>query len=141
MPFGSFLDDYEKDVLPPRELSKGTLALYGVHYRRFRREFSGKAMDQITIQMVAAMLDPLTPRTAKQCRALLVDIFNHAVAKGLCPDNPAASTIGRIEKKKRRRHTVEVSEGYPRILAGVAERHRPGVDHCATPHGHPEHEV
>ncbi|PTQ70401.1 tyrosine-type recombinase/integrase [Pseudomonas sp. GV071] len=105
--FGSFLDDYEKDVLPPRELSKGTLALYGVHYRRFRREFAGKAMDQITIRMVAAMLDPLTPRTANQCRALLVDIFNHAVAKGLCPDNPASSTIGRIEKKKRKRHTVE----------------------------------
>ncbi|MGY4533849.1 hypothetical protein ACVW0Y_002985 [Pseudomonas sp. TE3786] len=53
------------------------------------------------------MLDPLTPSTANQCRALLVDILNHAVAKGLCPDNPAASTIGRIEKKKRKRHTVE----------------------------------
>jgi enterobacteria phage integrase len=46
--------------------------------------------------MVAEILDVLTPRTANQCRALLIDIFNHAASKGLCPDNPAASTINRI---------------------------------------------
>ncbi|RMS71136.1 Prophage lambda integrase [Pseudomonas savastanoi] len=56
---------------------------------------------------MAVMLDELTPRTANQCRALLIDIFNHAAAKGLCPVNPAASTINRIEKKQRKRHTVE----------------------------------
>jgi hypothetical protein len=33
--------------------------------------------------------------------------FNHAAAKGLCPDNPASSTILRIEKKQRKRHTDE----------------------------------
>ncbi len=49
----------------------------------------------------------LTPRSANQSRALLVDIFNHAASKGLCPDNPASSTINRIEKKQRKRHTVE----------------------------------
>jgi integrase len=105
--FATFLDKYEADVLPPRELAKGTLGLYAVHFRRFRKQFEGKAVDQISIRMVAEMLDALTPRTANQCRALLTDIFNHAAAKGLCPDNPAASTINRIEKKLRKRHTVE----------------------------------
>ena len=105
--FASFLDTYEQQVLPPRELAKGTLSLYAVHFRRFRKQFEGKAVDQISIRMVAEMLDALTPRTANQCRALLTDIFNHAAAKGLCPDNPAASTINRIEKKQRKRHTVE----------------------------------
>ncbi|WP_445572169.1 tyrosine-type recombinase/integrase [Pseudomonas sp. E102] len=105
--FSGFLDHYEAKVLPPRELAKGTLGLYAVHFRRFRKHFEGKALDQITIRMVAEMLDALTPRTANQCRALLIDIFNHAAAKGLCPDNPAASTINRIEKKQRKRHTVE----------------------------------
>lgn len=81
--------------------------MYAVHFRRFRKHFEGKAVDQITIRMVAEMLDALTPRTASQCRALLIDIFNHAAAKGLYPDNPAASTINRIEKKQRKRHTVE----------------------------------
>jgi integrase len=105
--FIGFLDTYERDVLPPRELAKGTLGLYAVHFRRFRKQFEGKAVDQITIRMIAEMLDVLTPRTANQCRALLIDIFNHAAAKGLCPDNPAASTINRIEKKQRKRHTIE----------------------------------
>lgn len=105
--FGGFLDKYEAEVLPPRELAKGTLGLYAVHFRRFRKWFEGKTVDQITIRMIAAELDSLTPRTANQCRALLTDIFNHAAAKGLCPDNPAASTINRIEKKQRKRHTVE----------------------------------
>ena len=105
--FATFLDTYERDVLPPRELAKGTLGLYAVHFRRFRKQFEGKAVDQITIRMIAEMLDAITPRSANQSRALLIDIFNHAAAKGLCPDNPAVSTINRIEKKQRKRHTVE----------------------------------
>lgn len=105
--FTAFLTQYEEKVLPPRELSQGTLDLYGVHFRRFRKAFEGKAIDQITIRMIAELLDSVTPRTANQCRALLIDIFNHAAAKGLCPDNPAMSTISRIEKKARKRHTVE----------------------------------
>ncbi|TFH81870.1 tyrosine-type recombinase/integrase [Pseudomonas kribbensis] len=107
MLFTEFLDIYERDILPERELAKGTLELYSVHFRRFRKQFEGKAIDQITIRMIAEMLDALTPRTANQCRALLIDIFNHAASKGLCPDNPAASTINRIEKKQRKRHTIE----------------------------------
>jgi integrase len=105
--FTAFLTQYEEKVLPPRELSAGTLGLYAVHFRRFRKAFEGKAIDQITIRMIAELLDSVTPRTANQCRALLIDIFNHAAAKGLCPDNPAMSTISRIEKKARKRHTVD----------------------------------
>ncbi|OEC32969.1 hypothetical protein SAMN05216600_1292 [Pseudomonas cuatrocienegasensis] len=54
---------------------------------------------------MAERLDSLPARAAKQARAYLIDIFNHAVTKGLCVDNPAACTIARIEKK-RKRHTV-----------------------------------
>lgn len=105
--FTDFLDLYERDVLPPRELANGTLDLYAVHFRKLRKEFAGKGVDEITIRMVAEFLDGQTPRVANQCRALLTDVFNHAAAKGLCPDNPAASTISRIEKKQRKRHTIE----------------------------------
>jgi integrase len=34
-------------------------------------------------------------------------VLNHAAAKGLCPDNPASNTIPKLEKKQRKRHTVE----------------------------------
>lgn len=75
--------------------------------------------------MVAEMLDALTTRTAKQCRALLIDIFNHAAPKGLCPDNPAASTINRIEKKQRKRHTTQglkvIREKSPAWLQNVTD--------------------
>ena len=58
--FAGFLDKYEAEILPPRELAKGTLGLYAVHFRRFRKHFEGKAVDQITIRMVAELLDTLT---------------------------------------------------------------------------------
>lgn len=105
--FSTFLDQYEAKILPPRELAKGTLELYAVHFRRFKAVFGDKPVDGITTRMIAELLDSLTPRSANQSRALLVDIFNHAASKGLCPDNPAANTINRIEKKQRKRHTVE----------------------------------
>jgi integrase len=105
--FDTFLKHYEETILPPRELAKATLSLYGVHFRRFRKAFEGKAVDQITVRMVAELLDTLTSRSANQSRAILVDIFNHAASKGMCPDNPASITISRIEKKQRKRHTVE----------------------------------
>lgn len=59
--FAGFLDTYERDVLPPRELAKGTLGLYAVHFRRFRKHFEGKAVDQITIRMIAECWMP-SPR-------------------------------------------------------------------------------
>jgi len=37
--FASFLEIYERDVLPTRELAKGTMGLCAVHFRRFRKQF------------------------------------------------------------------------------------------------------
>lgn len=105
--FIAFLATYETEVLPPRGLAKATLDLYAVRFRQFRTAWPTQQVGEITIRMVATLLDSLTPRAANQARALLVDIFNHAAAKGLCPDNPAASTIAKIERKQRKRHTVE----------------------------------
>jgi len=104
---GEFLGTYERNVLPARELAKATLDLYAVRFRQIRATLGERPVDQITIRMIAEFLEPLTARAANQARAILVDVFNHAAAKGLCPDNPAASTIPKIEKKQRKRHTVE----------------------------------
>lgn len=103
----AFVDQFERDILPPRELAKATLELYAVRFRQFRAWWPSVAVDELTTRMMAQQLDALTPRASNQARALLVDIFNHAVAKGLCPDNPAAALLPRIEKKTRKRHTVE----------------------------------
>jgi enterobacteria phage integrase len=103
----AFLDAYEADVLPHRELARATLDLYAVRFRQIRAAIGFLMMDEVTIKHIADFLDGLTARAANQARAILVDIFAHAVAKGLCPDNPAAATIPKIEKKRRRRHTIE----------------------------------
>jgi enterobacteria phage integrase len=105
----AFIDTYEADVLPHRELAKATLDLYAVRLRQIRKVLGALQVEEITIRHCAELLDGLTPRASNQARALLVDIFAHAVAKGFRPDNdnPAAATIPRIEKRRRRRHTVE----------------------------------
>ncbi|MDT4813500.1 Bacteriophage lambda integrase, Arm DNA-binding domain [compost metagenome] len=102
-----FLGTYEKDILPPRELAKATLDLYGVRFKQMRAALGTQPIDQITIRMLADFLEPLTPRASNQARAILADVFTHAAARGLVPDNPAVSTIPKIEKKQRKRHTME----------------------------------
>lgn len=102
-----FIATFKSDILPHRELAKATLDLYDVRFKQIIQAFGVRPIDEITIRMVSELLDSLTPRASNQCRALLADVFNHAIAKGLCPDNPASSTIARIEKKERKRHTVE----------------------------------
>ncbi|MGC3891239.1 phage integrase Arm DNA-binding domain-containing protein [Pseudomonas urmiensis] len=120
-----FLHTYEKDVLPPRELAKATLDLYAVRFKQIRAALGEKPIDQITIRMVAEFLEPLTARASNQARAILIDLFNHAAAKGLCPDNPAGNTIPKIEKKQRKRHTVEglraIREKSPRWLQNAID--------------------
>lgn len=103
----AFLTTYEFQILPPRELAEATLSLYRIRFRQARKALGNKSLDTITIRDIAEFLDPMTPRSANQTRKILVDVFNHAAAKGLVQDNPAASTIARIEKKSRQRHTVE----------------------------------
>ena len=59
--FSAFLALYEDVLLPPRGLAKATLCMYRVHFRRYRKAFEGKRVDEITIRMVAELLDSLPP--------------------------------------------------------------------------------
>lgn len=103
----AFLHTYETQILPPRELAAATLSLYRIRFRQAKKALGDKSIENITIRDVAELLDPMTSRAANQMRKILVDVFNHAAAKGLVQDNPAASTIAKIEKKSRQRHTIE----------------------------------
>ncbi|MTI72539.1 MAG: integrase [Stenotrophomonas sp.] len=102
-----FLDYYEAEVLPPRQLAQATLDLYAVRLRQIRAALGAQDIGQITIGMVSTFLDGLTPRASNQARAYLVDVFNYAAAKGLVADNPPEATIPRIDNKTRKRHTVK----------------------------------
>lgn len=105
---GQFIATYEGEILPPRKLAKATLDLYAIRLRGIKKELGEDTpIEALTLRQVSAMLDKLTPRASNQCRAVLVDLLNHAKAKGLIADNPAADTLPRIEEKQRKRHTIE----------------------------------
>lgn len=103
----AFIVVYQTEILPPRKLAKATLDLYAVRLRQIVARLGSLPVDGVTIAHVAAYLDSLSARSSNQTRAILADVFAHAVAKGLCPDNPAALTIPRIEEVARKRHTLE----------------------------------
>lgn len=107
MTLAAYIEQYRREILPKRELAKGTLELYAVHFRKIIKALGEKPIIEITVKIVADFLRGSTPRSSNQVRALLMNVFTHAIADGLIPDNPAASTIAQIEKKKRKRHTQE----------------------------------
>ncbi|WP_425914642.1 tyrosine-type recombinase/integrase [Pseudomonas sp. GWSMS-1] len=107
MTLAAYIEQYRTTILPKRELKKGTLDLYAVHFRKINKALGQKPINEITVRIVADFLRDSTPRSSNQVRALLMNVFTHAIADGLIPDNPAASTIAQKEKKKRKRHTQE----------------------------------
>lgn len=105
----AFIADFRRDILPPRNLATGTLELYAIRFRQILAALGHLRIDGITIGHVSEFLDgsDLKVRPSNQCRAILIDVFNHAAAKGKCADNPAALTIPRLESKTRHRHTFD----------------------------------
>lgn len=102
-----FIATFTLNEIPKRKWAKETINLFNIRVKQINEAFGNKSIDEITIRDVAGFLDTLTPRASNQARAYLVDIFDHAIAKGLCPDNPAEHTIKQREEKQRKRHTVE----------------------------------
>ncbi len=107
MTLEAYIEQYRREILPKRKLAKGTLELYAVHFRKIIKALGGNPINEITVKIVADFLRESTPRSSNQVRALLMNVFTHAVAEGLIPDNPAVITIPQLEEKTRRRHTRE----------------------------------
>lgn len=103
----SFITTFTETEIPKRKWAKDTLNLFAIRTKQINASIGNKNIDEITIRDIASFLDTLTPRASNQARSYLIDIFNHAIAKGLCPDNPAEHTIKQIEEKQRKRHTVD----------------------------------
>lgn len=105
--FSEFSTYYMEEVLPQRNLAKSTLTLYRCRIGQFNSAWGETHVDKITLKMVDVFFDSLPTRSSNQARSLLIDIFNHAVSKGLCPDNQAAMTLPKVEKKHRKRLTLD----------------------------------
>lgn len=107
--FGSFADEYvlNKRRKDGRPLAENTLSTYKIHLNRVKTYWGDKPIDSITLLMVNQYLDSLPPSSSVNVRSLLCNIFDVAMSKGLCPDNPARITLKRSVTKQRKRHTVE----------------------------------
>ena len=109
--FGDIVKYYLEEDLPTRDkkYSVKTIENYTLRLTQCNEnsKWENLPIDSITLLMVNEHLDSLTNRASNQCRGRLIEIFNIAMSKGLCPDNPAAATLKKPERKQRKRHTLE----------------------------------
>lgn len=113
-----YIDRFENVILPERALSKNTLYDYYNKFVKIRSELGEKQIDEISVKQIAEFLANFPPTQSNRYRSLLINIFKHALAEGLVPENPAASTLNRKLKKKRSRLNLK---GY-RAIYNMADQ-------------------
>jgi len=99
-----FQNKRRKDGKP---ISKNTKDLYRFYLSLCQEKWKDLSLDAITLLMVNQHLDSLSVVPSNQTRSILTEIFDLAMSKGLCPDNPARLTQRKYPNKVRKRHTLE----------------------------------
>jgi len=108
-----FLEKFSDEILPGRRDTRGrslapaTLSEYQRLTSRISDEWGHLAPKDVTRRMIAEFLDEWPPNTSNKYRAILKQIFRHAIAGGLVDDNPADLTIPKAEIVQRQRLTLE----------------------------------
>lgn len=106
--FRHLVDRFEKEWLPDRKYAESTLDEVGFKLERYRTDLGDMLVGQADIQVIAEYLDQFTNNAYTKHRALLVNVFKFAVAKGMAERNVAELTLlKKEEEKKRQRHTME----------------------------------
>jgi integrase len=101
------VDWFFENIIPEREYRHATLEMYRLHARKMVSAFGSMAIEDVTVQDMADLMDNQTPRISNQLRQVAGDIFKVAISRGLRDDNPAEMTLKRRTKKARRRLTYE----------------------------------
>lgn len=107
--FGEFSENWfaNKHRRDGKPLAKNTKETYLFYLTHCQNKWKNISMDAITLLMINKHLDSLTVVPSNQTRTILIEIFDIAVSKGLCPDNPAKLTLRKYPHKVRKRHTLE----------------------------------
>jgi integrase len=100
-----FIDHYRLMILPKKMLRKASLDLYQIRHRQIANGLGAMPLNRISLRHISDLLAGFSPCTSNQIRAVLIDLFNHAVSRGLVESNVAAKTFKRNHKKQRKRHT------------------------------------
>lgn len=90
-----------------RPASANTMKNYTSVISRMNAEFGGVPVSDISLKLLSAYFESISPSTAQISRSVLCSIFDIAVAKGVCKENVARMTLSVDVVRKRKRHTVE----------------------------------
>lgn len=105
---GRIITRFEEEYLPSRNLAASTLRETRIRLDRYKADIGRKLLRQIDVLAMAEYLDQFENNAYTKHRALWVQIFRFAVAKGLAEKNVAEMTLRKIEHEKvRERHTPE----------------------------------
>ncbi|MBC9251211.1 recombinase XerD [Pseudomonas alcaligenes] len=109
------LGRFESEWLPTKTYSARSLQEIKFKLTRYRTDMSNRMFGQLDVLEMAEYLDQYSNNAYTKHRALWVQIFAFAVAKGLAERNCAELTLIKEEAEKvRQRHTLE---GVQLILA------------------------
>ncbi|MCE3238387.1 MAG: hypothetical protein K0R24_1368 [Gammaproteobacteria bacterium] len=100
-----FVDEKFIPILKERDIVPSTRTCYFQQLVIIKDKLGQLPIDSVTVHDIAAFLDQFVdkPRTFNRYRGVLCDMFKHAIAYGLCEQNPAANTIKKKLIKKRLR--------------------------------------
>jgi integrase len=101
------IDWMRENILPEREYSKSTMSIIDTRFRNLTSSFGSKNIAEITVQDIASLLENNSPSVSNQLRQVCVDIFNIAISRGLCRENPAEYTLKKKQKTVRKRLTED----------------------------------
>jgi len=104
----AFIDTYKTEIVPAKELAQATLDNYTISLNSIQNSSMAlKSMRDINLHDITEFLKDFTARSSNQRRERLVDLFTHAIDRGLCDTNPAANKLKQIYKKTKLKHTKE----------------------------------
>ncbi len=107
-PFRTFLQIYYSEILPKKSIAEKTRKIYGWQRPHIEEALGHIPTDSVDVREVSEFLARFPARASNQYRSTLIDIFRHAVARGLCRENPAQLTIPQSEQKARKRMSLPV---------------------------------
>jgi integrase len=117
--FSEFLQVFEHEILPKNSLSDSTLKDYKQKLVIINRELSRYSFNELNVLTIANFLNSIKGTTnSNRYRSLLIQIFKHAIARGLTKQNPATDTLPKKETVKRQRLTLD---GFKAIHANAEE--------------------
>lgn len=104
----AFIDIYNAEIIPTKKLAQATLDNYTISLNSIKQsDMAKKAMSDINLYDITQYLSGFTPRASNLRRERLVDLFTHAIDRGICKENPAEAKLKQIYEKTRKRHTEE----------------------------------